>query len=321
MAVYTQISDAEAIKFLATYSIGSFQKLEAITRGVSNSNYFLTTTEGRYILTLYESGVQERDVPFFLGLMEHAAAKGIPCPRPIRDKSNYTFGMLAGKPAAIVSFLKGESLTRTSPEECDQVGRMLAGFHNAVCDFRLQRVNDLSVPRWQELVTQHATQADTMQKNLGDFLRQEMDDITKNWPTDLPRGIIHADLFPNNVFFDQGKLCGVIDFYFACNDFLAYDLAITLNAWCFENQARFNVTKARALVAGYESARALTHKEKSTLPVLLRGATMRFLLTRLRDWLHPAVDAIVKPLDPMDYVARLHFHRNTQTLSDYGIDA
>jgi len=319
MAVYTKVSETEVADFLKSYPLGTLSELTGIRQGVENSNYRLKTSEGRYILTLYEKRVKEEDLPFFLNLMEHLAARAIPCPVPMKAKDGKALKQLHDHPTAIVSFLEGEATPRITRDECIELGRALASMHKAVQDFDGYRVNALSLDGWVELVKKTSARADEVFAGLRAVLEQEIKSLKASWPSDLPQGVIHADLFPDNVFFKGSSLCGIIDFYFACNDFLSYDLAICLNAWCFEHNAAFNITKAQAMTAGYQEVRPLSQKEKSALPLLARGSALRFLLTRLHDWLYPVPGALVKPKDPLDYLTRLQFHQRVKDVSAYGI--
>ncbi|MFM8681777.1 MAG: homoserine kinase, partial [Alphaproteobacteria bacterium] len=244
MAVYTEVDDAELRAFVAAYDIGDVVSAKGIAEGVENSNYLLQTTRGPWILTLYEKRVAPADLPFFMGLMEHCAARGIDCPLPIRARDGAVIRSLAGRPAVIVSFLNGMSPRRVEARHCGPLGEALAGLHLAVADFPMRRANALSIEGWARLVAQARPRADEVAPGLGDEIARELDEIAPRWPRDLPAGVIHADLFPNNVFFLDDRLSGLIDFYFACNDFLAYDVAICLNAWCFEPDLSFNATKA-----------------------------------------------------------------------------
>ena len=319
MAVYTEVGDTELDAFLAEYDIGEAEALKGVAEGVENSNYLLTTTKGQYFLTLYEKRVNPRDLPFFLGLMDHLAARGINCPQPIHGRDGGTVRTLAGKPAAITSFLHGLSPHRIGVKHCGPVGEALAGLHLAGSDFALKRPNALSVLGWRPLFDGSRAHADSVAPGLARELAAEIDDLEANWPTGLPAGVIHADLFNDNVFFLHDRLSGLIDFYFACNDALAYDVAICLNAWCFKPDRSFNATKARALLQGYDKVRALGEAERRVLPLLARGAALRFLLTRLYDWLHTPAGALVKRKDPLEYLAYLRFHRNAKSLADYGL--
>ena len=319
MAVYTEVSDAELEAFLEEYDIGEADSFKGIAEGVENSNYLLTTDRGQYMVTLYEKRVNPKDLPFFLGLMDHLAARGIDCPLPIHGRDGNALRTLAGKSAAITSFLHGMWPRRIGQRHCAPVGEALARLHLAGRDFKLRRPNALSVTGWRPLFEASRPHADSVSAGLASELGAELDVVEANWPKSLPAGVIHADLFNDNVFFLHDRLSGLIDFYFACNDALAYDVAICLNAWCFEPDRSFNATKARALLQAYEKVRPLEVSERSALPLLARGAALRFLLTRLYDWIHTPADALVKRKDPLEYLAYLRFHRSTSSLKDYGL--
>lgn len=315
MAVYTEVADDELAAFVARYDIGAVVACKGIAEGVENSNFLLQTEIGTYILTLYEKRVAAADLPFFLGLMDHLAGHGIACPTPIHARDGAALHTLAGRPAAIVSFLKGISPRRILTEHCAPVGDALAKLHLAGQSFAGVRANALSIEGWRKLLDACRPRAGTMVEELA----AELDDIAAAWPADLPKGVIHADLFPDNVFFLGEQLSGMIDFYFACNDFLAYDLAVCLNAWCFEPDISFNATKARRLVDGYVRIRPLTPAEVEALPLLARGSALRFLLTRLYDWLNRPAGALVRPKDPLEYLRKLRFHRQVKSAASYGL--
>lgn len=318
MAVYTEIDDEELDRLLAQYDIGAAVSCKGIAEGVENSNFLLQTEKGSYILTLYEKRVHEEDLPFFLNLLDHLAAAGFPCPTPIHGRDGRALRRAAGRPAAITSFLTGRSLRRPAPVHCGELGAALAELHIRAGDFAMRRENSLGLASWRPLLDSCAGQADSLKPGLNAFLQEEMDFLEEHWPRELPSGIIHADMFPDNVFFLRDRLCGVIDFYFACNDFLLYDLAICLNAWCFETDNAFNITKARKLIRHYDRRRRLDDEEIAALPVLARGSAMRFLLTRLYDWLNRIEGALVQPKDPLEYYQRLLFHRNAASARAYG---
>ena len=320
MAVYTDISDEELESFVAEYDIGTVVSCKGIAEGVENSNYLLHTDRGPYILTLYERRVAPEDLPFFLRLMEHLAEKGIACPTPIHGRDGKVLRELCGRPAAIVTFLQGLWPRRIMPEHCVEVGAALARMHIAGASFPMQRPNNLSVDGWRKLHEHCADHADDVRPGLAREIAGELDVLEAAWPTDLPRGVIHADLFPDNVFFKGGTLSGIIDFYFACTDFLAYDVAICLNAWCFERDNSFNVTKARLLLASYGRVRPIDDAELDALPLLARGSALRFLLTRLYDWLNQPEGALVTPKNPIEYLHRLRFHRQVGSPAAYGLD-
>jgi homoserine kinase type II len=319
MAVYTEVGDAELEAFLAEYDIGRAEAFKGIAEGVENSNYLLTTDRAQFIVTLYEKRVDPKDLPFFLGLMDHLSQRGISCPKPVHGRDGQALRSLAGKPAAITSFLHGLWPRRIAVKHCGPVGEALAEFHLAGQDFALKRPNALSVAGWRPLFEASRAHADDVAAGLARELGEELAFFEAHWPGDLPAGVIHADLFNDNVFFLNDQLSGLIDFYFACNDALAYDVAVCLNAWCFEADRSFNATKARALLQAYEKIRPLTAAELRALPLLARGAALRFLLTRLYDWIHTPANALVKRKDPLEYLAYLRFHRGTTSLSDYGL--
>jgi homoserine kinase type II len=319
MAVYTDVSDEELEAFIDSYSIGALTSFKGIAEGVENSNYLVHTENGPYILTLYEKRVRREDLPYFLGLMEHLFERGISCPLPVRDRDGRALKELAGRPAALISFLEGLWVRRPSIEHCAGLGEALARFHVAGADFEMQRANGLSLPGWRSLVEAIGDGADEVIPGLKREIERELAHLASHWPEDLPKGVIHADLFPDNVFFLGDKLSGLIDFYFACNDMLAYDVAICLNAWCFEPDASFNITKARALLQAYERVRPLSEAELSYLPTLARGAALRFLLTRTYDWLNTDENAMVKFKEPSEYLRKLRFHQRVKSYRDYGL--
>ena len=319
MAVYTEVTDEALAEFLTHYNIGSMVAFRGIAEGVENSNYALKTTQGDFILTLYEKRVDPADLPWFLGLMEHLAAQGLPCPLPVRARDGKNLNPLAGKIAAITTFLPGVWPRRVLVEHCEPLGAALARLHLAGEGFAPQRANALGPDAWNDLLQKSAPQADSVQAGLGRELDAMLHGIVANWPRGLPRGHIHADLFPDNVFFLDGEISGLIDFYFACTDIYAYDIAICLNAWCFEKDFSFNITKSRALLRGYMAHRPLSEAETAAMPVLAQGAAMRFLLTRLYDWLNTPAGAMVTPKDPLDYYRRLRFHNAAQGPAAYGL--
>jgi len=320
MAVYTDVTTDDLARFLATYDIGDLLSYKGIAEGVENSNFLVHTSKGNFILTLYEKRVAEADLPFFLALMEHLATRGLNCPQPVKNRQGIALGVLAGRPAAIVTFLEGMWMRRPSARNCAAVGEALAKLHIAGSDFAMKRVNALSVANWRPLFEHAGPRGDDVHPGLCDAIVKELAVLEKSWPRDLPQGVIHADLFPDNVFFLGDKLSGLIDFYFACTDTLTYDVAICLNCWCFEPDASFNVTKGRALLKAYQAVRPLSQAERDALPMLARGAAMRFLLTRLVDWLSVPEGALVKPKDPLEYFRKLCFHQTVSSASDYGLD-
>jgi homoserine kinase type II len=320
MAVYTDVSEGDLAAFLGEYDIGDLLSYKGIAEGSENSNFLLHTSGGTYILTLYEKRVEAADLPFFLGLMQHLAERGINCPLPVVRRDGQLIGRLAGRPAAIITFLEGVWMRRPNANHCREVGRALASLHIAGGDFPLARPNALSVPGWRKLWETSRDRADEVEPGLAKEVDADFVEIDRNWPSDLPSGVIHADLFPDNVFFIGEELSGLIDFYFACNDLYAYDLATCLNAWCFEKDHAFNLTKGTALLAGYQSVRPLEPAEKAALPLLARGSALRFMLTRLYDWLTIPDGALVQKRDPHEYIRRLRFQRRVMSAREYGID-
>jgi homoserine kinase type II len=320
MAVYTDVTAEDLQSFLAAYDIGDLLAYKGIAEGVENSNFLLHTSRGSYILTLYEKRVAASDLPFFLALMEHLAARGITCPQPVKNRAGDTLGQLVNRPAAIVTFLDGMWIRRPSASHCAALGEALARLHIAGKDFAPHRRNALTVDGWRPLFESARGRSDRVLPGLDDVIQSELSSLEKTWPSDLPQGVIHADLFPDNVFFLGNRLSGLIDFYFACTDTLAYDVAICLNAWCFEADQSYNVTKGRALLQSYAKTRLLSAGECKALPVLCRGAALRFLLTRLVDWLEVPAGALVRPKDPLEYHRKLRFHQAVASVRDYGID-
>ena len=319
MAVYTEVGDDELTAFVAEYDIGEAVSCKGIAEGIENSNYALATAGGNYILTLYEKRVDPDDLPFFLGLMEHLAGAGIACPTPLHGRDGKALRQLCGRPAAIITFLDGMWPRRPTPEHAAELGRALAELHLAGADFPMRRPNALSVAGWRPLVARAGERADEVEPGLAGELARELDFLEGAWPEGLASGVIHADLFPDNVFFRDGRLTGIIDFYFACNDMFAYDVAVCLNAWCFEPDRSFNITKARRLLTAYGKVRDFSEDELAALPLLARGSAMRFLATRLFDWLHTPADALVRRKDPLEYLAKLRFHQGVKGPQDYGL--
>lgn len=319
MAVYTDVSAEELSAHLTRYDIGELLSFKGIAAGVENSNFLLHTTAGFFILTLYEKRVDPRDLPFFIGLMEHLASRGINCPTPVKARDGAALGELAGRPAAIVTFLEGFEAKKPTVRHCGQVGLALAELHRAGEGFALARPNALSVPGWRPLYKRARDRAGEVAPGLAMVIGEELAYIEGHWPRELMRGIIHADLFTDNVFFLNDQLSGIIDFYFACNDFLAYDLAICLNAWCFDQTFAFDYAKGAAMIAGYQSVRPLSEDEAAALPLFARGSALRFLLTRLVDWLNVPPGAQVTPKDPTEYLAKLRFHQKVASPGEYGL--
>jgi len=320
MAVYTEVTDADLATFLADFDLGHVLALKGIAEGVENSNFLLHAEAGYFILTLYEKRVEEKNLPFFLGLMEHLSTRGIDCPQPVRMRSGGALGRINGRPAAIVTFLDGVSRSHPDTKSCAAVGAALGRFHLAGADFASARTNALAVDAWPHLFAAVSARADSVKPGTAALVADELEALSRAWPSSLPRGIIHADLFPDNVLFLGDRLSGLIDFYFACTDDLAYDLAICLNAWCFEPDLAFAKEKAKALFAAYGKVRALRPEEIDAFPILARGAALRFALTRLVDWLNVPPGALVHPKDPCEYLERLSFFRGIRDARELGLE-
>lgn len=319
MAVYTDITEDDLRQFLGQYDVGELTSYKGIAEGVENSNFLLHTTSDPLILTLYEKRVEKSDLPFFLGLMQHLAAKGLSCPLPLPRKDGELLGELSGRPAALISFLEGMWLRKPEARHCREVGKALAALHLAGEGFEIERPNALSVEGFKVLWDKAEARADEVEAGLREEIRPEIDYLAAHWPKDLPAGVIHADLFQDNVFFLGDELSGLIDFYFACNDLLAYDVSICLNAWCFEKDGAYNVTKGKALLEGYQSVRPMSDAELDALPLLARGSALRFFLTRLYDWLTTPEGALVVKKDPLEYLRKLRFHRSIGHVAEYGL--
>ena len=318
MAVYTEVSFEELEKLLEQYDIGTPMSFKGIAEGIENSNFYLQTDRGAFILTLYEKRVAAEDLPFFLGLMEHLAKAGVHCPLPVKTRDGQSLVSLNRRNAAIVTFLTGIALRRPDVAHCAAGGAALAGLHKAGEGFALTRANALGPPGWRPLA-EAIHGADTIEDGLAALINGSLDDITAAWPRDLPSGVIHADFFPDNILFVGDAVGGVIDFYFACNDFYVYDLATMLNSWCFELDGSYNITKGQAVISAYRAARPLSEAEIAALPVLMRGAALRFLLTRTYDWLNQDPNALVRVKDPREYSKKLRFHNKVKHAREYGL--
>lgn len=311
MAVYTQVASDQLATFLSRYDLGEAVSFKGIAEGVQNSNYFVETTRGRYFLTLYEARVDLQQLPYFLELMTHLANKGLPVPRPIADLDGVTLQTLAGRPACLIQFLNGVSVNEPSTDECYAAGAALGSMHTALADFGLTRVNDLALPGWHILADTCAVRAAELPKGLPELIAGELPYLDRNWPHHLPKSTVHADLFPDNLMFTAGHVSALIDFYFACTDIRAYDLAVMHSAWCFSADGRsFYAERAAALIAGYRSTHPLTEAEIAALPILCRGAAMRFMLTRAFDWINTPADALVTRKPPEAFARRLGWYQS-----------
>ena len=318
MAVYTDLNPDELAALLAHYELGPVKAFAAIAEGVENSNFMLETTRGRFILTIFEARVTQADLPFFMAVMARLAERGFPAPRPIATLNGDFITHAKGKPAAIVSFLDGDWPRHPTIAHCRAVGAALARMHLALGGFEMERINALGPEGWEALTRPRLARAQSLRPGLAEAITSDLAEVRARWPSHLPTGAIHADLFPDNALFEGERLSGVIDFYFACTDFLAYDLAVCVNAWCFDAAGGYDITKGRALIAAYENVRPLEPAERAALPVLARGAALRFFATRLADWADTPAGALVRPKDPLEYADKLAFHRGAQGATEYG---
>ena len=318
MAVYTDITDEDLAGLLVDFDLGQALSLKGVAEGVENSNFLLETEAGRYFLTIYERRVRADDLPFFLELLRWITERRFPSATPIADREGRLLKTVRGKPCAVVSFLSGLAVRRPSAAHCREAGAGLALLHLAAENFPRARANDLGQAAWAPMFDGLKEAAEGLKPGLAATISSDLKLLASQWPEGLPEGIVHADFFPDNVFFKSGKFAGAIDFYFACVDALAYDVAIAMNAWCFEPDGSFNITSARQLVAGYESLRPLSDLERAALPILAHGAAMRFFLTRLADWGATPEGALVRPKDPLEYERKLAVHRASPDLVLFG---
>ena len=320
MAVYTKLKEEDINNILSNYSIGKLKSFKGIQEGIENTNYYLLVEEKKYILTIYEKRVNPEDLPFFSKLMTGLDNKDYKCPVPIINNENVTISEYKGKKLMIVSFLEGKAKQILTPNNCKQLGTEVARMHEITKDFKIKRNNNLSVKSWRNLFNSIKDECTKINKDLPKLIDTNLIDVENNWPKNLPSGIIHADLFNDNIFFQDEKFSGIIDFYFSCNDFYSFEIAICFNALCFDGQKNnlsFNVTKAKNFIDGYSSVRKLSNEEKESIKVLSQGAALRFLLTRVFDALNTVEGAIVKVKDPLEYLKRLEFHKNLKNYEDY----
>jgi homoserine kinase type II len=320
MAVYTKLSKENVEEILSNYSIGQIKEFKGIEDGIENTNYFLLVDRKKYILTIYEKRVKSKDLPFFSDLMTGLDKENFSCPVPIKNKNNKTISVYKNKSLMIVSFLEGKAKKVLNPNNCRSLGREVARMHLITKNFKIQRQNDLSIKSWRKIFEQVKEKCIDIHKDLPKLIESNLADVEKNWPKNLPKGIIHADLFSDNIFFKDEKFNGIIDFYFSCNDFYALEIAICFNALCFDGSKEnlsFNVTKAKNFMSGYSQLRKLNDNEKESIKVLSQGSALRFLLTRVFDAINTVEGAIVKVKDPMEYLVRLEFHKNSKSFEDY----
>tara|TARA_Y100000590_G_scaffold183062_1_gene208571 strand:- start:24 stop:992 length:969 start_codon:yes stop_codon:yes gene_type:complete len=320
MAIYTKLSENVLKEFFSKYNLGKLVNYNGIQDGIENTNYFVQTDKGKFILTIYEKRVEEQDLPFFMGLMRNLFDSNFPSPEPLINKNGNYITEIANKKAAVVSFLNGSAKKILSPDNCNKVGIESAKLHMITKNLKGKRENRLSVDSWKKIYKKIKKDCTKIHPNLTNIIEKNLQEIESSWPKNIPSGIIHADLFPDNIFFKGNKLTGIIDFYFSCHDFYAFEIAICLNAFCFEGKNEnlsFNVTKAKKFIDGYSSIRKLSEEEKKSLKILCQGAAMRFLLTRVFDFLNLTEGAIVKIKDPIEYLKRLEFHNSVKNYQDY----
>ncbi|MDC0418307.1 homoserine kinase [Pelagibacteraceae bacterium] len=320
MAVYTKLNEENIKEILSYYSIGVLKEFKGIEEGIENTNYFLLVDNKKFILTIYEKRVKEKDLPFFSDLMTGLNKADFKCPIPIKNKNNETISFFKNKSLMIVSFLEGKAKNILSPDNCKSLGREVARMHQITKNFKIERQNDLSIGSWRKIFEQVKDKCCSIHKDLPKLINSNLTDVEKNWPDDLPKGIIHADLFNDNIFFKDDKFNGIIDFYFSCNDFYALEIAICFNALCFDGlkeNLSFNATKAKNFMNGYSQLRELKDSERESIKVLSQGSALRFLLTRVFDAINTVEGAIVKVKDPMEYLVRLEFHKNSKNFEDY----
>ena len=320
MAIYTKLSKEKVVSIISNYNLGKMKKFEGIKEGIENTNYLVETDKGKFILTIYEKRVNNDDLPFFSKLMLELSNKNFICPKPILNKNNKYISDLDAKKFMLVSYLEGKSKTNLSPNDCNSVGKQAAKLHEITKNFNFKRNNDLSVNSWRKIFNQVKDKCNSIHPDLPKLIETNLKDVEKGWPENLPKGIIHADLFHDNIFFKNDNFSGFIDFYFSCNDFYAFEIAICFNALCFDGineNLSFNVTKAKKFFDGYEQVRKISNEEKKYIKVLSQGAALRFLLTRVFDSINMVDDAIVKIKDPIEYLKRLEFHKNSKNFEDY----
>ncbi len=322
MAVYTNLKIEQVIAFLKSYNIGELISFNGITEGIENSNFYIKTSTGEFILTIFEKRVNRCDLPFFVAIMKHLSKKNFVCPTPIFDKKKKYLQELEKKPALIVNFLKGKSKTKINAKDCFKLGNKMASMHLKSKDFFLERKNSLSIEGWEQLINSCSNSIsinnlNEIEHNILEEIQNSFNFCKKNWPNNLPKGFIHGDIFPDNVFFQNNEISGIIDFYFSCTDFFAYDIAVAVNAWCFDDQKKFNKKKFSSLIEGYSLKRRLSEQEFFYLPLLSQAAALRFLLTRIYDWAHTPKNADVRLKDPKEYIEKLRFHKSIATQRNY----
>ena len=319
MAVYTKISSKDINIINSKFNVNEIKSFQGIKKGIENTNYLLKTKKEKFILTIFEKRVSYKEIPFFMKLMDDLNQSKISCPKPLKDKNGNYLIKLKNKTACVVTFLKGKDKQTLNINDCYQVGKVISQMHSITKKLNLSRKNSMGVKNLNPLLKSIKFKS-KKKSNLEKFLTQNLSNIKKNWPSKLPNGIIHGDLFIDNIFFNKDKLSGVIDFYFAANDFFMYEIAICINALCFDkknHKFKINKQKVKNLIKGYESVRKITIKEKKSLNILCRGAAIRYLLTRLYDYSNTPKTALIQIKDPNEYYQKLITHNNLSSYRDY----
>ena len=320
MAVYTKINNQDILSLSQKFNLGKIIKFYGITKGIENTNYLLKTNNNKYILTIFEKRVQKKDLPFFMKLMDKLNQQKINCPKPIKDKNGKYLTLIKNKTACIVTFLNGKDKQNLNNKNCYDVGKNIGKLHNAAHKIKLYRKNSMSINNLESLLKNIKFRSKTIVPNLKSVLRTNLREIKKEWPKNLPKGIIHGDLFIDNIFFNKDKFAGFIDFYFSCNDYSMYEIAICINALCFDkrnNKFVLNNQKVKSLIKGYQSVKKIYQKEKDALNVLCRGAALRYLLTRIYDYINTPKTALIKIKDPKEYFQKLIIHNNLNSFKNY----
>ncbi len=320
MAVYTKINNRDVLLLSKNFNLEKKIKFQGIKQGIENTNYLLKSKKNKYILTIFEKRVQKKDLPFFMKLMDGLNQKKIICPKPLKNKNGKYFALIKKKSSCIVTFLKGRDKKILNNKNCYDIGKNIAKLHKASSKIRLYRKNSMSINNLDPLLKSIKFKFKTITPNLKSILKKNLIEIKKEWPKNIPKGIIHGDLFIDNIFFKENKFAGFIDFYFSSNDYLMYEIAICINALCFEkknNKFFLNNQKIKNLINGYESIKKISLKEKNALNVLCRGAAIRYLLTRIYDYFNTPKTALIKIKDPKEYFQKLIIHNNLNNYKDY----
>ncbi len=319
MAVYTKIDKKEIDKINSKFNIEKIITYQGIKKGIENTNYLLKSNNNKFILTIFEKRVSNKEIPFFMKLMDNLSKSKISCPKPLKNKDGGYLIKLKNKTACIVSFLEGKDKLTLNSNNCYQIGKIIAQMHGVTRKMNFSRENSMGIKNLKPLLKSIKFKSKKF-SNLEKFLNNNLNDVKKKWPTNLPSGIIHADLFVDNIFFKKNQLSGIIDFYFAANDFFMYEIAICINALCFDRRNykfKINNQKIKSLIKGYESVRKISIKEKKSLNILCRGAAIRYLLTRLYDYSNTPKTALIQIKDPNEYYQKLITHNNLKSYDDY----